>query len=694
MLNSLEEVFTVSNVAEILSDDDLKSISQAVQSDYEEDLSTCSEKIEEIKKILELAMIVAKQKNYPWAGSSNIIFPLVANACIEFGASCYPEIIRDSQIVKAKVIGKDDGKPATFDGQMKIDPATGKPIMKDVGVKEARGNRIATMMNYQLLEMMPWWENDVDKEVHSLPALGTLYKKVYHDPLTNQCVSELIYPDKIVINNSARDIDSAIVSQIIELYPQEVIQRMRSGVFIEFDFDAESDSDDQTDTQLEIISSDNPKSNTKIHQFLEQHTWFDLDEDGYPEPYIVTMQYNSGKVVRVVPRFRPQDISRNQEGKINFIKAKKYYVVRRFLPSLDGSFLGIGFGHLLFNTNVAINTTLNQMFDAGHLSITGGGFVAKSFKIRGGAIRLSPGEWKMVDVAGGDLANSIVPLPMPQPSPVLFTLLGALIDAGKELGSLRDVLTGEIAANTAPTTMMSLVEQGMKQFKSIYKRYYKSLKDEFKLIYEDNAEYLSNEEYAMVLDESVIDVSVKDDFNTRSCDIVPVADPNMITSSQKMGQAAFLMQFLNDPFFPGLELRKRILNSVNIERPDELLEQPAPAPDPAQILAQAEANKADAKQREIDLKAHEMMTSIEKAKYEIENLIADIEVKRSEALKNIAEVSQSEKDLHLRSISEAAEAMRKKIELDADIDMRQREHELAERQVSASEQEPQAQAVS
>lgn len=697
MLSSLQEAFKKPNIAEILSDDDLKSIAQTVESDYEQDLSTCSSKIEEIKKILELAMIIAQQKNYPWAGASNIIFPLVANACIEFGASCYPEIIRDGQVVKAKIIGKDDGKPATFDGQVKMDEQ-GKPIMQGAGEKEKRGERIATMMNYQLLEQMTWWESDVDKEVHSLPALGTLYKKVYYDPLSEKPVSELIYPDKIIINNNARDIDSAIVTQIIDLYPQEIMQRIRSNFYIKFDYDIASDADNQAPTinaGNETVQSDSPETNSKLHSFLEQHTWLDLDEDGFPEPYIVTIHYDSSKVVRIVPRFKMEDVEYNEANEVKKIKAKKYYIVSRFIPSLDGTFLGMGFGHLLFNMNNAINTTLNQMIDAGHLSITGGGFVGKGFKgMRGGKLALAPGEWKMVDTQGTDLASNIVPIPMPQPSPVLFTLLGALIDAGKELGSLRDVLTGEVAANTAPTTMMSLVEQGMKQFKSIYKRYYKSKKDEFGLLYDCNEEHLTNEEYATVLDEEEHEVSVKDDFDRKSCDIVPIADPNMITSSQKMGQAAFLMQFLNDPFVNGMELRKTIFNIANIDNTDKLVIQPQPTPDPAQILAEAEKMKAETKDKEVGIKSAEAQGNLEKIKYEIEKLISEVEVNNSVALKNSAEAGQKEKEFHLKAATAATEATRKHLETKADIHAREREHELAERQIRIDETQPQDQAVS
>ena len=134
--------------------------------------------------------------------------------------------------------------------------------------------------------------------------------------------------------------------------------------------------------------------------------------------------------------------------------------------------------------NQSINSTLNQLFDAGHLNITGGGFIGKGMKIKGGRIALSPGEWKLVDIMGDDLARNIVPIPQPKPDPTLFALLGYLVEAGKNMALLRDVLSGEAAGNIQATTYVSMVEQGLKQFKSIYKRFYKSLKEELKLIYD------------------------------------------------------------------------------------------------------------------------------------------------------------------------------------------------------------------
>jgi len=689
---SIEEILKTENICDLLSDNDLTNISQQVFSDYNNDLTSCSKKIEELQKVMKLAMIISEQKTYPWVGASNIIFPLIANACIEFGATCYPEIIKDGQVVKAKIIGKDDGQQMydaegiamtvptqNPDGTPNESPDAGKPIMQNVGEKKRRGDRVATAMNYQLMEEQTWWEKDVDKLVNSLPCVGDLFKKVYHDPIRETQVSELIFPDKIVINNGARDIDSAIVTQIVDLYPQEIMQRIRAEMFKDFDFDFETDqqesdsTDQQSSTDMRLSSQ--VGINTKLHVFLEQHTWLDLDDDGFPEPYIVTVHNNSTKVVRIVKRFDKDGIKYNSKGKIKNIKAKKYFVHYSFIPSPDGSFFSLGFGHLLLNMNNAINTTLNQLVDAGHLSITGGGFISKGFgKSKAGRMALAPGEWKIVDAGSEDLRAGIVPIPHPEPSSVLFTLMGALIDAGKGLGMLSDVLSGENSGNIQATTMISMVEQGMKQFRSVYKRIYKSEKDEFKLLYDLNSENLSNEKYAEILDEPLLEVDVKGDFSKKGYDICPVADIDAVTNFQRMAMAQFYMTFLQDPFVDPIEIRKRIFGAANVEEIDKLVVAPQPQVDPA---VQIEQMRQQTKMMEIEAKnnieSQKAFADIELLKAQITKLEAETITIQTQSMVNLAQAGKISKDTELAESKEQLDV------LDNQIDAMSRQEEIKDR---------------
>lgn len=677
---TIEEILKADNVADLLDKDDLTSISQQVQEDYNNDLQSCSQRMDELKKIVELAMLVSMQKSYPWTGAANIVYPLVANACIEFGASCYPEIIKDGQVVKAKVIGKDDGQQMyDAEGLPMSDPNTGQPIMQNVGAKQKRGDRVATAMNYQLMEEQTWWEKDTDKLVHALPCVGDMFRKVYYDPIREMPVSELIFPDKLVINNAARDIDSAIVTQLIELYPQEIMQRVRSGMFKDFNFEFQDDTTDSLPVDLNSTMELQTGSqiNTKLHLFIEQHTWLDLDDDDFPEPYIVTQHSSSGQVVRIVPRFKKESIKYNEKRQIKDIKADKYFIHYSFIPSPDGSFFSMGFGHLLFNMNKGINTTINQLLDAGHLQTTGGGFISRGIKMKAGKTALSPGEWRIVDVGGEDLQRGIVPLPMPQPSSVLFTLLGALTDAGNRLGSLSQILSGEMAGNVQATTMISMVEQGLKQFKSIYKRIYKGEKDEFKLLYDLNSTYLSPQKYAEILDEPVIEVDVKDDFNKKGYDICPVADIDAVTNFQRMAMAQFYMTFLQDPFTDPLELRRRIFSAVNAEDIDKLVVAPQPQPDPAQAALQIEQMKDATKNRELDMKATEAAANIEELKRKIALLEAQTTKVHTAAMVDMANAGKISKETDLKEQTEAIKV------LDNQIDAQTKQIEVAGRRQDA-----------
>lgn len=635
----IEDILKAGNVVKLLSKEDLDTISKQVINDYDKDMLSCEGKISHMKDVLDMAKMISKEKTYPWPGASNVIYPLIANAGIEYGATLYPEIIKDEAVVKAKIIGYDDGIQVETKRGLEVDEKTREPRLTNVGAKQKQGERVSKFMNYQLLEEMSHWETDIDKLGNSNPILGNMYKRVYWDFNENKPESELIYPDKLIVNAGARDIDSAIVTHILELYPQEIMTRIRTGMYIEFDL---SENEDNVKDKEDL--EDEPNFNTKLHTFLDQFTWLDLDGDDYPEPYIVTVYKNldnkedSGSIVRIIPRFVGTDINKNKEEEIGSIKAQKEFVKYGFIPSPDGSFYDVAFGELLLGLNESINSTLNQLFDAGHLNITGGGFIGKGMKIKGGRIALSPGEWKMVDIMGDDLAKNIVPIPMPKPDPTLFALLGYLVEAGKNMALLRDVLSGESAGNIQATTYISMVEQGLKQFKSIYKRFYKSLKEELKLIYDLNSKHLSKKKYAEVLDEVKNNVNVKQDFNTKSYNICPVADISAITSYQRMAQAQYLMTFINNPYVDQVVLLKEIFEISQVDNIDKLVVAPPPQVNPQMEVEQL---KSQVKMQEMQMKMQEsqqqMAVDIQEAQARIEKLNTASMVD----LANVAKIGQS-----------------------------------------------------
>ena len=675
-----QTILSTDNLAEVLSEEMRASVASKVTTRYNTDLQSRSEKQKQLQDIIKYVLSQSEKRSFPFEGSSNIIFPLISTACVEFAAKCYPEIFKDGNIVKAKVIGSDDGEVMkdsegnemlNDDGSIAVLDETGLPAIQNVGAKLKRGQRVATVMNYQLNEEIDGFEQDMDALFNALGALGTMFKKDYYDPNGYKICSDLVYPDKLIINDFAPSF-KAPVTHIIEKYPQDVVSSIRSGDYIDFDFDFDPESQDSATSDNSLDKNDDKKTGDEASAglviFLEQHTWIDLDNDGYAEPYIAVVHKASGKLVKLVKRFHEKDVKKNKKGEIQCIEAINFFVKYIFIPSPDGSFYGIGLGHLLFNINSAINSSINQLTDAGTLQNTGGGFISKALNISGGMKPFRPAEWKLADSFGGNIRDAIVPLPVPEPSQTLFVLMQFLVNAGKELGSLRDVLTGENAGNIAATTYMGMAEQGQKQFKSVFMRIHNSLKQEIKIFYNLNAEYLTQKQYAEILDIKLFESpSVKEDFSLKGYDIVPVANPENVISMQKFAKAQFLLGFVNSPYVDQFLLHRTVFETAGIENFDKFIIQPQPQPNPEieKVMAQEETKRLEIQAR----------AQIDAAKLELEQIKLQKEAAKadSEVLVNYAQAGKLVKD------TEMAETKEKLDVLDNIIDAESRQNEMQDR---------------
>ena len=673
-----QTILDTDNIAEVLPEDMRTSVASQVNTRYNTDLQSRSEKQGQLKEIIKFTLSQSERRSFPFEGSSNVIFPLISTACVEFSAKCYPEIFKDGNIVKAKVIGSDDGEVMkdaegnemrNDDGSIAVLDESGTLAIQNVGAKIKRGQRVAATLNYQLNEEIENFEEDMDALFGALSALGTMFKKNYYSSNYEKICSDLIYPDKLVINDFAPSFD-APVTHVIEKYPQDVVSSIRSGDYIDFDFDPDAQDSASFDSSLDEdddkATSDPASAGLVI--FLEQHTWIDLDGDGYAEPYIAVVHKATNKLVKLVKRFKEKDVKKNKSGEIQCIKAMNFFVRYIFIPSPDGSFYGTGLGHLLFNINSAINSSINQLTDAGTLQNTGGGFISKALNISGGMKPFRPAEWKMVDSFGGNIRDAVVPLPVPEPSQTLFVLMQFLVNAGKELGSLRDVLTGENAGNIAATTYMGMAEQGQKQFKSVFMRIFNSLKKEMKIFYELDSEYLTQRKYAEILDLDLDEVpNVKEDFSLKGYDIVPVANPENVVSMQKFAKAQFLMGFINSPYVEQNLLHKTVFETAGIENFDKFIIQPQPQPDPV-----VEATMAQEETKRMDIQAK---TQIEAAKLELEQLKLQKQSVETDSrvLVNYAQAGKLVKD------TEMAETKEKLDVLDNIIDAESKENAIKDR---------------
>ncbi|MDH3913407.1 MAG: co-chaperone GroES, partial [Rhodospirillales bacterium] len=631
----IEDLIASPNIAEHLGNDELATLGDRCVREYVIDDNSRNDWKANIDKAMDLAMQVVERKNYPWPNASNVKYPLLTVAAIQFAARAYPAIVPSGNIVNCKVLGNDSGVPETDQmGQPVPGPDGNVKWLLPPGAKRAKAGRISRHMSWQLREEMEEWEGETDTLLHILPIVGCCFKKTYYDSSLGRNVSQLASPKYIVVNYNAKSMELAPrITQEVRLYPHEIRERERAELFLEREYGPPTGEDVDPDDE------DAP------HWFLEQHRRLDLDDDGYSEPYVVTVHKETRQVVRIVPRFSERDVKMDGR-KVVRIEPIQYFTKYSFLPSPDGGFYDVGFGTLLNPINHAVNSSLNQMLDAGHKQNAGGGFIGGGLRIKGGAVKLRLGEYKRLDVAGGTIKENVVDLKFGGPSSVLFNLLGLLIEAGKDISSVKDVMTGDAGpANEAATRTMARIEQGMKVFTAIYKRIYRAMRSEYKKLFRLNALYLEKETYFTLLDDP--EKVSPDDYDPSSLDVVPVADPNQVSDLQKMARAEFLMQFIQDPWFEPKEVRLRILEAGNFEDRDELLVKEPPK-DPKMLES---ADKIE----------------VTKRRAEIENALVQAQIAeiKSKIILNIAKAEAEEAGPQLEEYKEDMKLLIEQVRADA-----------------------------
>lgn len=634
--NTLRVFLESINLADGLNEETLNDISTQVSEGFEYDMRSREDWEKNVDSWTSLALQIKEAKSWPWKDASNVKYPLLSTAAMQFNARAYPSLIPSTgDLVKVEVIGKDPQQ-----------------------VKLEKAKRVAKYMSYQLLHQMEGWEEDMDKLLIMLPIVGTLFKKTYYNVVLKQNVSELILPKDLVVNYWAKSLEDAErVSQIIRLNKRQVKERQLSKIYLDIDL-----GDPQV-TVPKDAKTEIKQDNTLPYEIIEQHTFYDLDEDGYAEPYVITFERNSQKILRIVPRYDESGLKLDEEGTLQMIVPTQYFTKFPFIRNPDGGFYDIGFGLLLSPLNESVNTLINQLIDAGTLSNLQGGFLGKGLKLKVGESTWEPGEWKTVQTNADDLRKQIVPLPAKEPSKVLFELMGTLVTSGKELASVAEIFVGKMPGqNTPATTTMATIEQGMKVFTAVYKRIYRALRSEYKKIFTLNRLYFNADLYQQVLDEPVN----AEDFNIESYDVCPSADPSTPTQTEKLMKAQALLELL--PIAPGMlnpvEVFRRVLDAQDqpaIERlfSAEVLQsgQYQPPPDPKmaemQMKSQLEQQKAgmniEQKQQEMELDARDRQMQM--------TMKAQEHAQKMEQTRQTA-IIQGQADLHKQRIFMAAEQMK------------------------------------
>lgn len=634
------------NLDEMMSAEQSEWIGRRVLDGYERDKASRAEWERRSEAAMELALQVAKTKTTPWEGASNVRFPLLTVATLQFSARAYSALVRQPEPVRCRVIGEDPN-----------------------GLKRARAARVAAHMSWQVLEQDEAWEDEHDQLLMVVPIVGTSFIKTWRDDDRTRSVHVLA--NDLVVDYYARTIEEADrKTHILPPMPmREIREKQLSGYFSEVTLATRNaNPPDKSDERIGITPTVHDATVPRV--LLEQHCWFDFDGDGLPEPYAITVDRDTAAVLRIANRFGtvhtvqsrrvadlrkalaenadPSFFSRandeilqlqQQPPEVVRIEAVEYFTKYGFIPSPDGAIYDLGFGQLMSPINESVNSIINQLIDSGTMQNGSTGFIGRGARMAGGDMRFRPFEWKRIDVAGSVLRDAIVPLPVAPPSPVLFQLLGLLINYGERIASVNEAMLGaNPGQNTPAYNQQQMLQQGMQVFGGIFKRLFRSLRNEFRKWYRLNAIYLSAEEYFQVLDGPMQQVFLAD-YRGDPTDISPAADPNTILSEEKQRQAAVLAQRSGQvPGYNVPAVERRLLEAMGVADlqtiyPVDQMGNPLIAPPQNPEI---EFKREEERRRALEARDRSQ-TNAMNARVSAMSAAADIELKQAQTVKTLAE---------------------------------------------------------
>ena len=549
------------NLAEILDERVLMDISSELLGLYKEDRSGRQDWEDSYKDGLNLLGIKYQEREEPFRGSSGVTHPLIAEAVTQFQAQAYKELLPSSGPVRTQIIG------------------SATPEV------EAQSQRIQEFMNYQIIHVMEEYDPEMDRLLFYLPLAGSAFKKIYYDDILGRAVARFVPADDLVVPYNATDLASASrVVHVIRMSDNDIRKFQAGGFYREIDLVPYDQEDEVRDKEREL-SGIRKTSDDQDCTLLEIHTELDLpgfehvspldgEQTGIKLPYIVTIDEGSSKILSV---------RRNWQEGDELYKKLQYFSHYKFLPGLG--FYGFGLLHMIGGLGRSATSILRQLIDAGTLANLPAGFKARGIRIRDADEPLSPGEFRDIDVPGGALRESILPLPYKEPSQTLMALLGFVVDAGRRFAAITDIQVGDGNQQAAVGTTVALLERGSKVMSAIHKRLYYAQKQEFRMLSKVFAESLPPAyPYNVWGAEALIKQA---DFDER-IDVIPVSDPNIFSMSQRLALAQTQLQLAqSNPQMHNLyEAYRRIYEAIGVQNIEALL----PAPQPPQPIDPAIEN--------------------------------------------------------------------------------------------------------
>tara|TARA_Y100001968_G_scaffold186381_1_gene170789 strand:- start:4510 stop:6840 length:2331 start_codon:yes stop_codon:yes gene_type:complete len=560
VVEELEEEFSA-NLADGMDERILKSLGSELLSEYKKDKSSRKDWEDAYIKGLDLLGTNYTEQSKPFKGASGVTHPLLAESVTQFQASAYKELLPSDGPVRTSIVGL--RTPAT----------------------EQQSQRVKEYMNYLLMEKMEDYTTDMDQMLFYLPLSGSTFKKIYYDEFLQRPCSKFIPAEDLVVPYYASDLkDAGRITHVIKMTENDINKKMAAGFYRDVDLPKPQQKKDEVQDAINKLDGMKDTFSDYIYNILEMHVDLNLDDyenfdnkikKGIKIPYIVTLDEGSGEILSIYRNYRPDDA--------NYTRIE-YFVHFKFLPGLG--FYGFGLIHMIGGLSRAATIALRQLIDAGTLKNLPAGFKSRGLRVRDDDQPIQPGEFRDVDAPGGNIRDQFFQLPFTEPSPTLFQLLGFVVQAGTKFAQITDLSTGNDTQNRAVGTTIALMERGSRVMTGVHKRCYYAMRLEFKILARLCGEYLPPEYPYDVYGANRMIKQM--DFDNR-VDILPVADPNIMSMAQRVTLAQTQLQIAqSNPQLHNIhEAYRRVYEALGTKQIDTLMK---PAPKPPQPLDPAKEN--------------------------------------------------------------------------------------------------------
>lgn len=532
-----------SNLAEFLDESDLQAMASELVEDFNSDRESRADWARAYVKGLDLLGMKIEDRQQPWAGASGVFHPVLTESVVRFQAQAMGELYPASGPVRTKIMGK-------------ITPE-----------KSDQANRVQNEMNYLLTEEMTEYRDELEQMLFKLPLAGSAFKKVYYDPLMDRPCAVFVPSEDFVASYGTTDLMTCPrYTHVMKKTKNEILELQVAGFYKDIDlpdpapdFSDIQEKYDELDGESAIVEDDDRYTILEMHIDINMPEEFD-DPDGIARPYVITIEKSSQEILAIRKNWYEDDPKKRK---------RQHFVHYKYLPGLG--FYGTGLIHLIGGLAKSATSILRQLIDAGTLSNLPAGLKARGMRIKGDDTPLMPGEFRDVDVPGGAIRDSITFIPYKEPSSVLYSLLGNIVEEGRRIGSVADIQVGDMNAQAPVGTTLALLERSMKVMSGVQARLHAAMKKELRLLAKIVHDYMPAE-YAYEMDGNFNRI---EDFDKR-VDVIPVSDPNAATMSQRIMQYQAALQLAQQApqlYDMGM-LHRQMLEVLGIQDASDIIKLP------------------------------------------------------------------------------------------------------------------------